>query len=166
MKLWHSIDNYFNEKEIEEIFTSIDTSTPNKSWYLKDNLCDFQKKLLEGSPWKSDKVFGVEQWFHTEKTVPGMHYDKDEELFVRTQEIKFPIASAILYLKVEDLLGGKLFINDNTPPVSPKTGQVIYLAPGVLHGVLRHIRGVRRSININIWDYNINIDNKIRTIYR
>jgi len=166
MEEWHTIENYFSEEEINEVFATVDTTITDKSWYLKDNLNDFQKKLIQGSPWTSNNIVGVEQWCHNEKSVPGMHYDKDEDLFVRTKEIRFPIASAILYLRVENLLGGKLFVNANTTPISPKTGQVIYLAPGVLHGVLKHIKGVRRSININIWDYNINIDNSIKTVYR
>ena len=90
-----------------------------------------------------------EAWTH-ENTIPGgMHYDKDELLYIEG-ELKFPLCSTVFYANVsEDIKGGKLLF-ENGVTVEPKFNRLVIFSPGLYHGV-EGFRGKRTSININPW---------------
>ena len=90
-----------------------------------------------------------EAWTH-ENTIPGgMHYDKDELLYVEG-ELKFPLCSTVFYANVsDDIKGGKLLF-ENGVTVEPKFNRLVIFSPGLYHGV-EPFRGKRTSININPW---------------
>ena len=90
-----------------------------------------------------------EAWTH-ENTIPGgMHYDKDELLYVQG-ELNFPLCSTVFYANVsEDIKGGKLLF-ENGVTVEPKFNRLVIFSPGLYHGV-EGFRGKRTSININPW---------------
>ena len=95
-----------------------------------------------------------EAWTH-ENTIPGgMHYDKDELLYVQG-ELNFPLCSTVFYANVsEDIKGGRLLFYDDGVIVEPKFNRLVIFSPGLLHGV-EPFRGKRTSININPWNYEI-----------
>jgi len=164
MKLWKTIDKYFDENEISEIFRDKNFKPFTTKWYSMDVLSPFQKKLLEGAKnnigdnfCNFDKAIGVEQWTQdaSQRVLPEMHFDKDETLYEKTGKLNFPLCSIVLYLKVENLKGANLLI-DSRSTVVPESGKAVYIAPGVLHGVTEFIEGKRISVNLNIWDYDIN----------
>ena len=152
------ISNYFLPDETERLLHILDFENTEKTWYQFDNLSFYHEKLLSGLPkglCDLSKAVGIEQWTHNHNNIPGMHYDKDEDLFHKTKEVRFPLCSIILYVKVENLLGAKLYVQGESTIV-PETGKVVYLQSGILHGVLKHIAGTRLTVNLNIWDYDIN----------
>ena len=88
-------------------------------------------------------------WTH-ENTIPGgMHYDKDELLYIEG-ELKFPLCSTVFYANVsDDIKGGKLLFEDGVT-IEPKFNRLVIFSPGLRHGV-EPFRGKRTSININPW---------------
>ena len=94
-----------------------------------------------------------EAWTH-ENTIPGgMHYDKDELLYIEG-ELKFPLCSTVFYANVsDDIKGGKLLFEDGVT-IEPKFNRLVIFSPGLRHGV-EPFRGKRTSININPWKHEI-----------
>ena len=94
-----------------------------------------------------------EAWTH-ENTIPGgMHYDKDELLYIEG-ELKFPLCSTVFYANVsDDIKGGKLLFEDGVT-IQPKFNRLVIFSPGLYHGV-EPFRGKRTSININPWEHKI-----------
>ena len=92
-----------------------------------------------------------EAWTH-ENTIPGgMHYDKDELLYIEG-ELKFPLCSTVFYPNVsKDIEGGRLLFHDEGVIVEPRFNRLVIFSPGLLHGV-EPFRGKRTSININPWE--------------
>mgnify|MGYP000318079539 CR=1 FL=1 len=86
-------------------------------------------------------------WF-----LPEEHIDKDETLYETTGEVKLPLCSAILYLRVENLVGANLKLVRYNVEVTPKPGTLVLLSPGLLHSITDYESGKRISLNMNIWD--------------
>ena len=84
------------------------------------------------------------------------HEDKDEKLYAETGEVSYPICSAILYLRIENLVGAKLRIVRDNIEIEPKPGMLVLLAPGVTHSITEYSQGTRISLNLNIWDRPLN----------
>tara|TARA_Y100000361_G_scaffold116197_1_gene107084 strand:- start:292 stop:795 length:504 start_codon:yes stop_codon:yes gene_type:complete len=163
MKIWKTIDKYFSENEIKEIYKDKNFKPFTSKWYDINNLSAFQKKLLKGLEENVgenfaniSKAVGVEQWTHDAslRVLPELHFDKDETKYEKTGELVFPLCSIILYLKVDNLRGGNLYLDGKTTIV-PETGKVVYLASGILHGVTEYFEGTRLSVNLNVWDYDV-----------
>jgi hypothetical protein len=94
-----------------------------------------------------DDFAGVEIWTHN-NTYPGEHKDKDEALFSRTGEERYPLCSIVVYLEVVDLLGGEL--NCAGVRIKPRRNRVVTFAPGLLHNV-NDFCGKRFVLAINPW---------------
>ena len=169
MKLWKTIDKYFSTEEISEIFNDKNFKPFTTQWYSIGSLTPFQTKLIDGaqeavaSSFKSlSDVIGVEQWTHDASMheLPELHFDKDESLYEKSGDLRYPILSIILYLTIDSLKGADLFIVGKSTQygettVIPEAGKVVYIAPGVLHGVSPYISGKRISVNMNLWDYDV-----------
>ena len=159
MKVWRTIDNFFSKEETERIIYDESFKSFTTRWFDIDSTTWYQEKIAweiaEGFRNLSSAV-GIEQWPHDPKIMPlpGSHYDKDEKLYAKTGEFKFPLASAIVYLKIEDLWGGNLVLENETTIV-PETGKLVLLAPGVLHSLTKWVSGKRISMNLNFWDYTL-----------
>lgn len=100
-----------------------------------------------------DNIVGLEQWHHNPHfmPLPGEHYDKNEYLYATEEKLEFPLCSCILYMKIEDLVGSNLLI-ENEIELVPETNTLILMKPGVLHAVTDFTSGTRTSLNINPWD--------------
>ena len=94
--------------------------------------------------------------------MPCIHQDKDEELFDEDKtNISYPIGSCVLYLSVEDMEGGRLFVGEvggeepeelNDEYIVPKSGMLVLMVPELWHRVEQVTKGKRHSINYNYWE--------------
>ena len=123
-------------------------------WYDAPIEREYQKNILEeaSSFVELDRLVGIEEWFHNPAFLhlPGKHYDKDEYLYERDGTLDFPLCSCVLYMKVEDLVGARLIIEDSFEVV-PESNTLVLMKPGTLHEVTEYVSGTRTSVNINPW---------------
>ena len=116
----------------------------------------YQNKILQEI--KNDftdlsSAIGIEEWHQdADWFLPEEHIDKDEALYETTGEVKLPLCSAILYLRVENLVGANLKLVRDNVEVTPKPGTLVLLSPGLLHSITDYESGKRISLNMNIWD--------------
>ena len=98
------------------------------------------------------KIVGYEFWGQN-NTKPGTwHYDKDEKLYSKKKELVFPVCSTIFYLEVSDLVGGRLFVENDV--ITPRTNRLVLFPPGKYHTV-EDFTGKRVSLLVNPWDHRI-----------
>ena len=102
----------------------------------------------------TSKIVGYETWMHN-NTRPegdegdGWHYDRDELSYHVRKLFRFPILSAIFYLKVENLIGGRLLVEEEK--ITPKENRLVIFGPGRKHAV-EEFSGDRVSITVNPWN--------------
>jgi len=129
-------------------------------WFRYPAEKPYQNAILEEANkyFPLDACVGFEEWSHNPhwSPLPNPHYDKDEKVYSALGILKFPICSCILYLKVENLIGAHLYLDDIGKVIRPRTNRLVLLAPGVFHSVTEFKSGTRVSVNINPWDYPIN----------
>ena len=77
-----------------------------------------------------------------------MNFDQDEQLAAKTNQTRFPLCSMVYYVKVNDLKGGKLHIEDDI--ITPKTNRLVIFSPQLNHCVDPFI-GDRISFCVNPW---------------
>ena len=86
----------------------------------------------------------------------GWHRDKDEVLFnsLRIENV-YPLISTIYYLKVENVVGGRLLMRDARLGVkeyiTPIQNRLVMFGPGLEHYVEPYT-GYRHSVMCNPWD--------------
>jgi len=128
-----------------------------KGWYTEPKKL-YQKRILEEASnyIGFSSIVGLEEWHHNPhwSSLPDEHYDKDEALYEETGELQFPLCSCIYYYRIRDLVGGDLVL-DNTITITPTENTLVLLEPGLLHNITPYVSGVRLSVNINPWDYQI-----------
>lgn len=160
MKVWRTIDNFLSEEEISKVFreksfkpfTTRWHPLPSKSFYHNKILAEIADEFADVSG-----AVGVEEWHQdADWFLPEEHEDKDEKLYAETGEVSYPICSAILYLRIENLVGAKLRIVRDNIEIEPKPGMLVLLAPGVTHSITEYSQGTRISLNLNIWDRPLN----------
>lgn len=156
MKVWRTIDNFLSEEEISKVFktksfkpfTTQWHDLPSESFYHNKILAEIADEFADIST-----AVGLEEWHQdADWFLPEEHEDKDEKLYAETGEISYPLCSAILYLKVENLVGANLRLVRDNVDIIPKPGTLVLLAPGVVHSITDFLSGKRISINLNIWD--------------
>ena len=89
------------------------------------------------------------------------HFDKDEDLWHFTGEVKRPVIGTVYYPIDHDIDGGQLQIWDTKEVdfdspfemISPKPNRLIIFDAGQLHRVTQVTRGTRYAVAINLWDY-------------
>ena len=150
------IDNFLTidkNKEVVNFFTNHNAS--ESRWFEGD-----LQQYLNGTCFISDclkvvskyydltNIIGCEMWCHN-NTRPEWHYDKDEQLWQETKEMKTPLCSIVYYGMVNDLIGGKFITEDIT--VTPKTNRLIIFSPNTHHTVEEYT-GNRLAIAINPWN--------------
>lgn len=89
------------------------------------------------------------------------HFDKDEDLWNSTGEVKSPIIGTVFYPdpEVDNIEGGMLQIwdtydvNPSSPYelIQPKFNRLIIFDAGKLHAVQEVTKGIRKAIAINLW---------------
>ena len=91
---------------------------------------------------------GYEVWEQKNSRPPNWHYDRDEVL-AKKGILKFPICTLVYYIEVNNLIGGKLLI-ENGVDISPVGNRLIIFGPSVKHYV-EEFSGYRHSLIINPW---------------
>ena len=156
MKVWRTIDNFLSKEEIANVFTEKSFKPFTVRWHTLPSKSFYQNKILQEI--KNDftdlsSAIGIEEWHQdADWFLPEEHIDKDEALYETTGEVKLPLCSAILYLRVENLVGANLKLVRDNVEVTPKPGTLVLLSPGLLHSITDYESGKRISLNMNIWD--------------
>jgi hypothetical protein len=150
------IDNFLpidKNKEVVNFFTNHNAS--ESRWfeggiqqYLSET-CFISDCLKTVSKYYDlSSMIGCEMWCHN-NTRPGWHYDKDEQLWRETKEIKSPLCSIVYYGIATDLIGGKFMTK--TISVTPKSNRLIIFSPNTHHTVEEYT-GNRLAIALNPWN--------------
>ena len=154
--MWRTIDNFLSKEEIAKVFTEKSFKPFTVRWHTLPSKSFYQNKILQEI--KNDftdlsSAIGIEEWHQdADWFLPEEHIDKDEALYETTGEVKLPLCSAILYLRVENLVGANLKLVRDNVEVTPKPGTLVLLSPGLLHSITDYESGKRISLNMNIWD--------------
>jgi hypothetical protein len=148
------LDDVFNEK------TQKDIKNYCLNYYRFGEICTSEKKDLNIFLYKvlkiAEKYFDLqtmktcEHWVHNNNTTPSWHFDKDEELYIKSQkkQYRFPLCSIVYYAEIENLIGGK-FITE-FEQITPKNNRLILFSPGIYHSV-EPSTGTRISLSMNPW---------------
>ena len=146
------VDNVFNPKELEE-YKKFIKSTKIHRWYHKDQIDKYSTKLIEiiDKYFNTLKVKGYEFWLHNNtRPTEGWHYDKDEVRWERNHRLSVPMFTIVFYLKVDNLTGGKIKL-ENGIEIQPRENRMIIFEKRIKHRV-EEFTGERHSIIINPWD--------------
>ena len=135
-----------NEKE---------TNEPNykEKWYSLNEEHSFQDFCLQmlnvaGTFFDLSSCVGYEFWTHNNTRPRGWHIDQDQKLVNTTGQTRFPLCSVVYYVKVEDLKGGKLHVEDDV--ITPKSNRMVTFSPKLNHCV-DPFMGERITLCVNPW---------------
>ena len=150
------LDNVLNDQEIQVI---------RNSKLLKDNLANVNEygfqlawdEITEFHPilnivrdyWDLSDVVAYEMWQQLNDRPGHWYYDRDE-LCVNMGINKYPVMTSVYYLDVHDVVGGRLFFEDDSH-IEPVQNRLVMFGPAVEHYVERY-SGHRHSIIINPWN--------------
>ena len=131
------------------------TNEPNfkEKWYSLEEdhpFQDFSLQMLNvaGTFFDLSLCVGYEFWTHNNTRPRGWHIDQDQKLVNTTGQTRFPLCSVVYYVKVEDLKGGKLHIEDDV--ITPKSNRMVTFSPKLNHCV-EPFMGERITLCVNPW---------------
>lgn len=154
------VDDIFDENIIQDTLKKLGNNNFSvEQWcslHLNHNYEILCRSLLSECKkyYNLSDCIGYEFWTQNNTRPSGWHYDKDERFHNTTGDYKFPICSIILYLKVNNLTGGLLHLEDII--ITPKSNRMVIFPPGVFHYV-EEFTGERISFLINPWNYDISL---------
>lgn len=93
--------------------------------------------------------FGYEIWEQKNTKPPNWHCDRDE-ILAKQNIIKYPICTLVYYINIDNLIGGKILL-ENGIDITPIKNRLVIFGPGVKHYV-EEFSGYRHSLIINPWD--------------
>ena len=132
-----------------------ETGEPNfiEKWYSLDHehyFKDFCVQMLNiaGSFFDLTSCIGYEFWSHFNTRPRGWHIDQDEQLVGTTGQTRFPLCSVVYYVKVKNLKGGKLHIEDEI--ITPKSNRMVTFSPKLNH-CAEPFMGDRITLCVNPW---------------
>jgi hypothetical protein len=147
------LDDVLTDLQVKEI---LDANINYHNYYLQPKedieclnpLLDKAKKHFDLS-----ECIGYEVWSQNNPEL-GWHMDKDEILFKQEGINSFPICTLVYYIRIENILGGKLLFENGTS-IKPLQNRLVIFGPGIRHAVdeMFTVDGRRQSIIINPWDY-------------
>ena len=125
----------------------------NERWYSLDEehiFKDFCVQMVNVASNFFDltSCIGYEFWSQNNTRPQNWHIDQDEQLVAKTNQTRFPLCSMVYYVKVNDLKGGKLHIEDDI--ITPKTNRLVIFSPQLNHCVVPFV-GDRISLCVNPW---------------
>jgi len=128
-------------------------SNLKEKWYSLDeehHFQDFCTQMLSiaGSFFDLSSCMGYEFWTHHNTRPRGWHIDQDEKLVSTTGQTRFPLCSVVYYVKVENLKGGKLHIEDDI--ITPKSNRMVIFSPKLNH-CAEPFMGDRITLCVNPW---------------
>ena len=124
-----------------------------EKWYSlgeEHHFQDFCVQMLNvaGSFFDLSTCKGYEFWSHFNTRPRGWHIDQDEKLVSTTGQTRFPLCSMVYYVKVKDLKGGKLHIEDDI--ITPKSNRMVIFSPNLNH-CAEPFMGDRITLCVNPW---------------
>jgi len=151
------IDNFFEDQQyLEKFKETIDNFPTDGLWVDVYHKEMYTNHIVEkaGNYFNMKKIKGYEAWTHINSKPSadyegGWHYDKDEYRYNLNNILSFPVCSCVFYLQVENLIGGRLIVEDIK--ITPRTNRLIIFGPRKKHYV-EDFKGTRISININPWN--------------
>ena len=125
----------------------------NERWYSLDEehiFKDFCVQMVNVASnfYDLTSFIGYEFWSQNNTRPQNWHIDQDEQLVAKTNQTRFPLCSMVYYVKVNDLKGGKLHIEDDI--ITPKTNRLVVFSPQLNHCVVPFV-GDRISLCVNPW---------------
>ena len=135
-----------NKKETSE-------SNLKEKWFSLDEEHLFQDFCIQminvaGNFFDLNSCIGYEFWTHNNTRPRGWHIDQDEKLVSVTGQTRFPLCSVVYYVKVKDLKGGKLHIEDDI--ITPKSNRMVTFSPKLNH-CAEPFMGDRITLCVNPW---------------
>ena len=126
----------------------------NERWYSLDEehiFKDFCVQMINVASnfYNLTSSTGYEFWSHNNTEPRGWHIDQDEQLNGTTGQTRFPLCSMVYYLKIDNLRGGKLHIEDDI--ITPKTNRLVIFSPQLNH-CIEPFMGDRIVLCVNPWD--------------
>jgi len=149
------IDDLLEIGSLKSFLEKVEFDKFENKWFYMDKPETYTKHIINigADHFPIAGIVGYETWTH-KNTRPESdkfhewHYDKDEYRYSINQILRFPIFSAVFYIKI-DCSGGNL-IMENGVEIKPKTNRLVLFEPGLKHRVEK-FEGTRYSININPW---------------
>ena len=128
-------------------------SNLKEKWFSLDEEHLFQDFCIQminvaGNFFDLNSCIGYEFWTHNNTRPRGWHIDQDEKLVSTTGQTRFPLCSVVYYVKVKDLKGGKLHIEDDI--ITPKSNRMVTFSPKLNHCAEPFI-GDRITLCVNPW---------------
>ena len=125
----------------------------NERWYSLDEAHIFKDFCIQminvaSNLYNLSTCKGYEFWSHNNTEPRGWHIDQDEQLNGTTGQTRFPLCSMVYYLKIDNLRGGKLHIEDDI--ITPKTNRLVIFSPQLNHCV-EPFMGERIVLCVNPW---------------
>jgi hypothetical protein len=150
------LDNFLTDSQVQKIY---DANLDYHNYFLqsKEDLECLHPLLEEASKhFDFSKCVGYEVWDQSNPKNLEWHYDKDEILFDKEGIQSWPICTIIYYIRVHDIHGGNLLLEDGTS-IEPIQNRLVIFGPGIEHAVedMFTVDGNRDSIIINPWTYKI-----------
>tara|TARA_Y100001938_G_C7991208_1_gene379608 strand:- start:245 stop:721 length:477 start_codon:yes stop_codon:yes gene_type:complete len=146
------VDNISTIQDYQQFVRQTNKNQHEKwySWDEKHELQNFCTQLihLASNIFDLSKCIGYEFWCNDNKTPNGWHIDKDEQTKIKKGITRLPLCSMVYYVSVENLVGGKLHIEEEI--ITPKTNRLIIFSPGKYHCVEPFL-GTRITYCINPW---------------
>jgi len=103
---------------------------------------------IAGSFFDLSSCIGYEFWTHFNTRPDDWHIDQDEKLVSTTGQTRFPLCSVVYYVKVKNLKGGKLHIEDDI--ITPKSNRMVIFSPKLNH-CAEPFMGDRITLCVNPW---------------
>ena len=119
-----------------KILDELDQPNINEKWYSLDeqhpfdNFCNSMIGVANQFI-NLDSCVGYEFWTQKNTRPSKWHQDKDEQLNGNKSILSFPLCSMVYYVKVKDLKGGKLHIEDDI--ITPKSNRMVIFSPNLNH---------------------------------
>ena len=147
------LDNALSPTTFSEF--KIDNFNGKTKWFSVGE-ANIYNKLIEIAKeyFNFNNLVGYEVWTHS-NTIPigdnddGWHKDRDELSYHVRKLFRFPICSIVFYVKVKELKGGELVVEDTV--IKPKENRLVIFGPGLIHKV-NEFKGERISFNLNPWN--------------
>lgn len=147
-ELVHVIDDFYPDHLLLDVQKWAITLPCNDTWYALEDL-SYGSDLFTVAGGFFNLVDTVGCEMHINYHAPYKHYDKDEELFKQTGQLKFPLCG-IVYYPFVSMEGGQIIFPDASIAVTPKTNRAIFFKGNLLHDGVP-FNGSRQSIGINPW---------------
>ena len=142
------LDNIFDAETVLEFSNLERTAKP--VWHPIEEITLYHKLLdICKNYFDLSNCVGYDTWSN-KGGIPGLHLDKNEDLYMGAGITELPLVGCVYYPLVENLKGGEFYTEDIT--FVPKTNRMLIFSSNIWHGV-KPFTGTRVPLAMNIWDH-------------